>query len=286
MKKNSNTIKNGSSFCTALIYIGIIMLCIVSIYPMYYVAIMSISDPAETAAMSVYFYPKGFNIEAYQIIYVVFTTILMLMTCVMAAYPLTSPHLSGRKWVTTFLVIPMFFGGGLIPTYLLMTKLGLYNNFSALIIPAGFSIWNIILVKTYFQSIPESMREAASIDGANNYQIMLRLYLPLAKPILAVIAIYTVVGVWNSWFNAMVFLPNEKIQPLQLYLRRVLVEQNAGLISTLLSIDEAAAAAQRKLTNNQLKYAMIIFTTLPVIFVYPFFQKHFVKGVMLGSLKG
>jgi len=129
------------------------------------------------------------------------------------------------------------------------------------------------------------MHEAAKIDGANNYQILFKIYMPLSKPILAVIAIYTIVGVWNSWFSAMVYLPNMKLQPLQLYLRRVLVEQSINLATPTTSAD-AEIMFKMRLANIQLQYAMIIFTTLPVIFSYPFFQKYFVKGVMLGSLKG
>ena len=171
-----------------------------------------------------------------------------------------------------------------ISTFLLINKLGLYDNPLSQILPVCFSIWNIILVKAFFSSIPESLREAAKIDGANVYQILLKVYLPLSKPILAVIAVYTIVGVWNSWFNAMVYLPHTKWQPLQLYLRRVLIE-NTKQITEVLSPSAAQELARKQMSNAQLKYAMIIFTTLPVLFTYPFFQKYFVKGVMLGSLK-
>ena len=208
----------------------------------------------------------------------------MLTTCVLVAYPLTYKRLMGRKFVNMFLLIPMYFGGGMIPTFLLINKLGLYDNPLSQILPVCFSIWNIILVKAFFSSIPESLREAAKIDGANVYQILLKVYLPLSKPILAVIAVYTIVGVWNSWFNAMVYLPHTSWQPLQLYLRRVLIE-NTKQITEVLSPSAAQELARKQRSNAQLKYAMIIFTTLPVLFTYPFFQKYFVKGVMLGSLK-
>ena len=200
------------------------------------------------------------------------------------AYPLTYKRLMGRKFVNMFLLIPMYFGGGMIPTFLLINKLGLYDNPLSQILPVCFSIWNIILVKAFFSSIPESLREAAKIDGANVYQILIKVYLPLSKPILAVIAVYTIVGVWNSWFNAMVYLPHPQWQPLQLYLRRVLIE-NTKQITEVLSPSAAQELARKQMSNAQLKYAMIIFTTLPVLFTYPFFQKYFVKGVMLGSLK-
>jgi putative aldouronate transport system permease protein len=281
------------------IYLVMIFICFITLYPMYYVFILSISDPVAAAGMQVYLYPKGLYLRAYSILatdakmwraygytifYVVSCTVLILLTSVTCAYPLTSKKLIGRKYVVAFLLIPMYFGGGLIPSFLLISKLGLYNTVWALIIPASFNIWYIILTRTFFAGIPESLRESACIDGANNFSILARIYIPLSKPILAVVGIYTIVSVWNSWFPSMVYQPNTEIQPLQMYLRRVLIEQTVDL--SKLSMAEAEAMARLKLSNNQLKYSMIIFTTLPVIFTYPFFQKYFVKGTMLGSLKG
>lgn len=296
---HQNRIREGSRLADIIIYAVLVIICVVTLYPMYYVFILSISDPLEAASMKVYLYPKGLYLNSYKmlfqdnslwrsylntIIYVVSDTVLMLITCCLCAYPLTCKKLIGRKFLTVFLLIPMYFSGGLIPTYLVMTKLGLYNNIWAMIVPSAINVWNIILCHTYFRSIPEDMREAAKIDGARHIQILMRIYLPLAKPILAVIAIYTVVGVWNDWFRPMVYLPNEALQPLQLYLRRVLVQQNVDF--SQVSAEAAEAMARQKLSNLQIRYSMIIFTTLPIIFVYPFFQKYFVKGVMLGSLKG
>lgn len=299
MNNNSNTIKHGSNIGDIIIYAIMVIVCFITLYPMYYVFILSISDPIEAATMKVYFYPKGLYLRAYKIliqdtkmwrafgntlVYVLSTTLLVLFTSITCAYPLTSKKLKGRKLITTFLIIPMYFSGGLIPSFLLVSKLGLYNTMWALIIPASFNIWYIILTRTYFAGIPESLRESARIDGANNFTILSRIYVPLSKPILAVVSIYTIVNVWNSWFPSMVYQPDTTIQPLQMYLRRVLVEQTVDLGK--LSMSEAEALARLRLSNNQLKYSMIILTTLPVIFTYPFFQKHFVKGVMLGSLKG
>lgn len=299
MGKNSNTIKHGSNLGDMMIYILMVFAGFITLYPMYYVFILSISDPIEAATMKVYFYPKGLYLRAYNILlhdakmwrafgntvlYVISTTVLVLFTSITCAYPLTSSKLRGRKFIIIFLIIPMYFSGGLIPSFLLVSRLGLYNTIWALIVPASFNIWYIILTRTFFAGIPESLRESARIDGANNFTILSRIYVPLSKPILAVVSIYTIVGVWNSWFSSMVYQPNIAIQPLQMYLRRVLVEQTVDL--TKLSMAEAEALARLRLSNNQLKYSMIILTTLPVIFTYPFFQKHFVKGVMLGSLKG
>lgn len=280
-------------------YILAAVICIITIYPMYYVFIMSISKPQDVMAMNVYLYPTGFELDAYKklvydssmwraygntIFYTAFSTVLMLFTCIIGAYPLSVPELKGRKIVVTYLLIPMYFSGGLIPTYLVMNKLGLYNNVWAIIIPASFSIWYLILTRTYFTGIPKDMRESAFIDGASNLDILFRIYVPLSKPILAVIAIYSIVGMWNSWFSAQVYLPDQSLQPLQLYLKRVLVAQTVDL--TKLNSNDLQHAIQQMISAIQMKYSMIIFTTLPIIFTYPFFQKYFIKGVMLGSLKG
>jgi putative aldouronate transport system permease protein len=265
---------------------------------MYYVLILSLSEPKYALTMQVYTIPRGFNLTAYQmlvvdskiwrafgntVMYAVSTTILMLTTSVLGAFPLTFKSLIGRKYVNTYLLITMFFSGGLIPSFLLIMKLGMYDSPLALIIPGCFSVWNIILTKAYLSTIPETLREAAKIDGANVYQILLRIYLPLSTPILAVVAVYTIVGTWNSWFSALVYLPHLDWQPLQLYLRRMLIiSQNP---QDMMSSEEVKRMLELQLSHAQLKYAMIIFSSLPVLFTYPFFQKYFMKGIMLGSLK-
>ena len=165
-----------------------------------------------------------------------------------------------------------------------MNSLHLYNNIFAIIIPASFSIWYIILTRTYFTGIPKDIRESAFIDGASDAVILFRIYLPLAKPILAVIAIYSIVSMWNNWFSAQVYLPDQALHPLQLYLKRVLVAQTVDL--TKLNSADIGNAMRQMISAIQMQYSMIIFTTLPIIFTYPFFQKYFIKGVMLGSLKG
>jgi putative aldouronate transport system permease protein len=297
--KLNNKISEGSQTVTICMYVLAAIIAIITLYPMYYVLILSVSEPAVAATMKVYFFPKGFDLSSYQIIvkdpdlwrayantilYVVATTILMLITSVMVAYPLTVKSLFGRKYINMFLLITMYFSGGMIPSFLLITKLGLYDSPMSMIIPSCFSVWNIILVKSFLGNIPEALREAAKIDGANTYQTLFRVYLPMSKPILAVIAVYTIVSVWNSWFNALIYLPHEEWQPLQLYLRRILVDQTQNM-TKMMSPDEAKIAAAKQLSNAQLQYAMIIFSSLPVLFTYPFFQRYFVKGITLGSLK-
>ena len=278
--------------------------CFITIYPMWYVIIMSISDPVVAAGSGVTFWPSGFYLGSYQIIlremdfwlsvrnsvlYVIAGLVLMLTTTLLVAYPLTRPNLKGRKACVIFLLIPMYFSGGMIPSFILITKLGLYNTPWATILPGAYGIWNIILCKTYLQSIPHELAEAAYIDGAGNMQALSKIYLPLAKPVLAVISIYTIVGIWNSWFGAKLYQPNPAIQPVQLYLQKVLVEQSVDLSKMMeqnMTQEMMEAMTAKAMSARQLKYSMIVVVTLPIIMVYPMFQKHFVKGVMLGSLKG
>lgn len=297
-KRNPNKIRQGSIMVDIVLYAIALLICLITLYPFYYVIIMSISSPQEVAAMNVFWFPKGFFLDSYELIvrdtkmwwaysntliYVTAGTLLNCLMAVLGAYPLTVKNLKGRKWIVAFLLIPMYFGGGLIPTYLLVNKLGMYNTMFAVIIPGMVSIWNIILVRTFFTTIPEGLKESAFIDGASHWQLLFKVILPISKPIIAVIAIYSIVGIWNSWFEALVYLPNEKLHPLQMYLYRVVVQQSVDLKT--LSLEDTRNAVANMLSSIQLKYAIIVFTTLPVIFTYPFFQKYFIKGALLGSLK-
>ena len=296
-----NRIRDRSPLSRAILYFVAALVAFITIYPMYYVLVLSLSAPREALTMSVYWWPKGFFLDSYTrilsdnqlwtsyrntIIYCSSRAVLTLLTSVMAAYPLTVPHLFGRKFVTMFLLIPMYVTGGIIPEFILMTKLGLYNTPWSLILPGSYSIWYIILVRSYFRTVPEALRESAKIDGANSYQILKDVFLPTSKPILAVVALYTIIGVWNSWYHASVYITDREWQPLQLFLRRVLVEQTEQLSNLAFADAEAVERAQeQQISNNQLKYTIIIISSLPMLIAYPFFQKYFVQGVMLGSLK-
>lgn len=301
MAKNPNRIKEGSVVADVIFYVLAIFFAFICLYPMYYVLILSLSDPNAAASLRVFLWPKGLYLGGYKniitdrnlwlayrntAIYALTCCVLMLFTTSMCAYPLTSRALKGRKFLTFFLLIPMYFNGGIIPTFLLIQKLGFYNTPWAIILPGSVSIWYIILMRSYFRTIGESLREAAMIDGANHYQIFFNLFMPNSKAIIAVIALYTIIAQWNSWFQALIYIPNTYWQPLQLYLRRLLILQNASLESVMnLSAEALEQMAKEQLSNNQLKYTVIFISTLPMLIAYPFFQKYFVKGVMLGSLK-
>lgn len=295
---NKNKIREGSYVASVIMYVLAALVVFITLYPFYYVIIISLSEPRHALAMDVFFVPKGFSTAAYRtlirdskmwrallnsIFYAISVTGLMLFTSILGAFPLTYKGLPGRKYQTFYFLLTMFFSGGLIPTFLLILRIGLYNTPWAIILPSCFSVWYIILVKSYFSTIPETLREASKIDGASVYQILLKIYLPLSTPIVAVISVYTIVNTWNAWFYAMVYLPNVDWQPLQLFLRRILILSQVP--STALSGEAAKEMARLQLAYSQMKYAFIIFTSLPVIFTYPFFQKYFMKGIMLGSLK-
>lgn len=280
-----------------------LIVCFICFYPMWYVVCLSISDPVMAASGRVSFWPMGFTTTSYTMIasnlnfwvafrnsigYVIVNCILMLLTTICVAYPLTRPDLKFRKLVTYYLLVPMYFGGGMIPSFLVVTKMGLYNHPLSLILPSCYGIWNIILCRTYMASIPHDLSEAAMIDGANVFKVLTKIIVPLSKPVLAVIMIYTVVGVWNSWFSASIYITHREYQPVQLYLRN-LINSAATIAKDLeenMSAEMWELYQQQLMSARQLQYSMIVIVTLPILMVYPIFQKHFTKGIMLGSLKG
>ena len=299
-RKTRGGLNPWTSFDTVVTVIAVLT-CFITIYPMWYVIVMSVSDPMAAAAGKVTFWPVGFTLESYRIVignprfwisirnsvgYVIIGCVLMLWTTMSVSYPLTRPNLKGRKILTIYLVIPMYFGGGMIPSFILITKLGLYNSPLALILPASYSIWNIILCRTYLASIPHDLSEAAFIDGATNMQCLMKIYLPLAKPVLAVILIYTIVGIWNTWFSAILYTTRTEIQPVQVYLQTVLNASAPKDLGVNYSPEALEMFMKRAMSARQIKYAVIVVVTLPILMVYPMFQKHFTKGIMLGSLKG
>ncbi|WP_300788638.1 carbohydrate ABC transporter permease [uncultured Acetatifactor sp.] len=304
MKKVSGKRRKRLDGVQAISLLICIFAVIISLYPIYYVFIMSISNPIE-AAKGVYFLPKKIFLGGYKmilgdselwrglrntLIYVVTITIGMLVVCFMMSYSLSRTNMKGRKLVVIYLLIPMYFGGGLIPGYLNMVQLGLNNTMFAIILPSLCSISHIILITTYLRSLPKELEEAAFVDGASHWSVMRKVCLPLAKPVLAVVSIYQIVGEWNSWFPAMVYLSNFKLHPIQIYLRRILVEQTNYIANLLERSDFTAEDMERAvmatMSSRQLRYAVIMVVTIPIVCVYPIFQRYFVKGVMMGSLKG
>ena len=297
-KKPGIAIKDtmGDKVFHTITYIILGLLALIILYPVYFIVIASISDPDAVLAGKVVFYPVGINFDGYEkilertdvwqgyfntIVYTVVTVVLSLLVTIPAGWALSRNNLPGKKFWMIYFIIPMFFGGGLIPFYNVMSKLGLINSPWAVILPAILSVWNLFMTKTFFaSSIPGGLIEAATIDGAGHFQTFGMIVLPLAKAIMAVMALYYAVGQWNSYFNAMIFLQDETMYPLQLVLKEILIASE----STVGGSGETILEQYR--TATQLKYVSVIVSSLPVLMLYPFVQKYFAQGVMIGSLKG
>ena len=296
-KKPALAIKDttGDKVFHTITYILLGLLALIILYPVYFIVIASISDPDAVLAGKVVLLPVDINFDGYMkilertdvwqgyyntIIYTVVTVVLSLLVTIPAGWALSRETLPGKKFWMVYFIIPMFFGGGLIPFYNVMSKLGLINSPWAVILPAILSVWNLFMTKTFFSSsIPNGLIEAATIDGASHFQSFVMIVLPLAKAVMAVMALYYAVGQWNSYFNAMIFLQDETMYPLQLVLKEILIATE----STVGGSGETILEQYRMAT--QLKYVSVIVSSLPVLMLYPFVQKYFAQGVMIGSLK-
>lgn len=273
-----------------------IMMMILIIYPLWFIVIASFSNPSDVANGNVWLWPKEWKLDGYielmkqemiwrgylnTIFYTLIGTFIALFVNIPAGYALSRQDLFGKKIISTFFIIPMFFGGGLIPTYLVVKNFGLIDTFWVLVLPFSVSVFNIIIARTFFRnSLPESLWEAAQIDGCGTIRYFITMVLPLSKAILAVIGLWTAVGIWNSWFDAMIYISNENLQPLQLVLRRILIA-NESLLGTA----SGELASELRRLSEMMKYAAIVVSTLPIMCLYPFLQKYFNQGVMIGSIK-
>jgi putative aldouronate transport system permease protein len=286
------------------VFLGALALLI--FYPFYYMLIYSL-NVGESSKAGLYLWPTDFTWDNYRTLFkteyfVNAYAITVLRTVVgtvahvaftgLVAYGLADGRLLFRRAYTVIFIIPMFFSGGLIPFYLLIVQLGLIDSFWVYIIPAVFSVWNMILMRTYFQSLPTSLEESARLDGASDLRIFFRIIVPISAPVLAAITLFAAVGQWNSWFDAFLYVNNPRLHPIQLFLKSV-IQQTVGvknLLNALASSGLDAKALEQleriKMTTESLKAAATVVTIGPIIAIYPSLQKYFVKGVMLGSLKG
>ncbi|MEY8462576.1 carbohydrate ABC transporter permease [Streptococcus merionis] len=277
------------------ILLGLVVL--ITFVPLVYILLASFIEPSALLAKGISLDPNDWTMEGYKRVFsdssilrgflnsFLYSTVYALITVALSmltAYPLSKKDLPGRRLINAFLVFTMFFGGGLVPTYLLVKNLGMLNSIWAIVLPGAINVWNIILARTYFQGLPEELVESAKLDGANDFQIFIKIMLPLAKPIMFVLFLYAFVGQWNSYFDAMIYLKDPNLEPLQLVLRKILIqntpEQNM--------VGGQAAMAEMKRIAEMIKYATIVISSAPLLIMYPFFQKYFDKGVMVGSLKG
>lgn len=282
-----------------------LLLLFITIYPLYFTVIASVSAPHAVAAGEVIWKPVNFTLEAYKhvftykpiwngyantIMYTVLGTAFNLMLTIPAAYALSKKMLPYRNMIMTLFLITMYFGGGMVPVYLQMKQMGLINTRIILIISGGISVYNLIVTRTYFStSISESLYEAADIDGAGEFKKFFQIAIPLAKPIVAVMLLYYAVSHWNSYFNALLYVSNRDYEPLQLVLRRVLILNESAVDTAMAAANVSDAelidAVKRSELAYIVKYAVVFVASAPLLAVYPFVQKYFVKGVMIGAVK-
>ena len=281
-----------------------ILLCVIvfiMIFPYLNVLAYAFNDSVDSQLGGITLFPRKFTLDNFRILFknpdlpnaiivsilrVSIGTIFALIVQYSCAYAFTLKDLKGKKYFLIFLMIPMYFGGGLIPVYLLYSKMGLINNFLVYVLPVSFSLYNMVIIRTYLYTIPDSLRESAMLDGANEIVILAKIYVPMSLPIIAVMALWTAVGYWNDWTTTLYFVTNHKLYTLQYILMRILKEgeEIARMVQESL-MQGRGAVVRARVTPQAIRNAEIIFTTLPIVILYPFLQKYFVKGVTLGAVK-
>lgn len=288
----------GDKWFEAVIYALLAVVAVLVLYPLVFVLSASISNPAAVLNGEMWLWPKEPSFVGYKkvlengdllnsylntIIYTVVGTAINLVMTVLAAYPLSQKSFYGRNVITAIMVFTMFFSGGLVPAYMLVKQLGMLNSMWALIIPGAVSVWNIVIMRTFFQtSIPGEIQEAAAIDGCSDWKTLWRIVLPLSMPILAVMVLFYAVGHWNAYFNALIYLTDREHYPLQLILREILIkDEMEGMVNV-----GDGSHAKTIMDQEAVKYAVVVIANLPILLLYPFLQKYFVKGIMIGALKG
>lgn len=278
----------------------LILLSVVFLYPLFWLVMASISSPEAVWNGKVWLFPVDISFDGYlyvlnnqdiwrstmnTVIYTVAGTSINLFLTVTAAYPLSRKEFMGSGFITLVYAVTLFFGGGMIPTYLLIKNLNMLNSIWALILPGAVSVWFIIVTRTFFQiNIPDEMLDSAKIDGCSNVKCLIRIVLPLSIPILAVLSLFFSVGHWNSYFGAFLYMSDREQYPLQLILREIIVQSQVSFDS--ISLFDAKTAHDRIVLSEKIKYSIIVFSSLPLLVAYPFVQKHFKKGVLIGSIKG
>lgn len=274
----------------------LIVLALSCLYPFLNMFAISLSTNEAVMTGNVSIWPQGFNIEAYSrilkeaqfwtgykntLIYTVVGTLVSLGMTIICAYPLSRKNLVGRKYILLFMIFTMYFGGGLIPSYLLIKNLGMMNTLAAIVLPGAISVYNMLIMKTFFQGIPESLIEAAQIDGMGHWGILCKIVLPLSKPILATMTLFYAVGYWNDWFTPLIYMNSNSKYPVTLFLRDIVM----GVTLQAQSGQAIDATSATNVMAQTMQSATVMLVTIPILCIYPFVQKHFVKGVMLGSVK-
>ena len=300
MKKKKSAFAKYSRQDKVLLTIGYVLLglfVIAIIVPMIYIVVASFMDPITLQNKGITFDFSKWTTTAYErvmtnsqiwigfknaVLYSVLFTVVSVTVTLLAAYPLSRADFRGKGFFNVIFMITMFFGGGLIPTYLIVSNLGLVDSIWAVILPGAFSVWNMTIARTYYRGIPQELREAADVDGASELTFFFKILLPVCTPVIAVLTLWQFVAMWNSYFDAMIYLNDSAKQPLQMVLRSILIQNQpeSGMIA-----DMQSTAARAQLAEL-LKYATIIISSLPLLIMYPFFQKYFDSGIMAGAVKG
>lgn len=287
--------KYSDKIADVFLVIFMLLMCATTIYPFLYALAYSLSDSTAAMATTVTIFPVQFSLDNYKVVFrsntilnsffitvarTVIGVIYAILVTGLASYAISKRDIPGNRLISIFLIIPMYVSGGLLPYYVLIHDLHLFNNFLVFIIPAGFSAYNMLVMRTYFESIPASLEESAKLDGAGELTVLFKIIFPLSKPILATIAIFVGVRQWNQWFDAMLFITKPNLLPMQAILQKMLKEADLADLGV-----KAMVARQRDTSAESLRMATLMVTTIPIVLIYPFLQKHFIKGVMIGAVK-
>ncbi len=300
MAGNRTQIKTGLGDRTfdTIVFVLMFVVLLICLYPLYFIIIASISDPNLVSTGKVLFYPRGVTFDGYNrifhykmiwsgyrntILYTTLGTSINVIITVSAGFALSRKTLVGRKAFLLLFVFTMFFNGGMIPTYMVVDSLGLINSIWAMVLPNALQVWNLMIARSFFEStIPEDLRSAAFIDGAGNLRFFFQIVMPLSKAIVSVMVLFYAISHWNAFFNAFIYLESSKLYPLQVVLRDILVSNQPDPAM----IDDLATLIEKQKVAEMLKYGLIVVASLPVLILYPFVQRYFVTGVMVGSIKG
>jgi len=293
----TNAKLNGATIGDKVIVLFMLILCFVTLYPVWYTIVISFNDSADALRGGIYWFPRKFSLESYRTVFMdksiirafgvtvartVIGTVTSVLFTAMVGYAFSKKHIMGNKIYMLLGTVTMFFGGGLIPYFILLKNIGLYDNFWVYIIPSLFNFYNMIIFMSFFRELPAGLEESAKLDGANDLVVFIRIIVPLSMPVIATIALFNGVWHWNDYFSGVMYTNNADLQPIQTFLYRIVASASAS--KAVVSLPAGVSAQQ--VSSQSVRLATMVVTTAPIICVYPFMQKYFVKGMMIGSIKG
>ncbi len=297
MMEKTNVKLNGATIGDNVIVLFMLILCFVTLYPVWYTIVISFNDSSDALRGGIYWFPRKFSLESYRTVFMdksiirafgvtvartVIGTVTSVLFTAMVGYAFSKKHIMGNKIYMLLGTVTMFFGGGLIPYFILLKNIGLYDNFWVYIIPSLFNFYNMIIFMSFFRELPAGLEESAKLDGANDLVVFIRIIVPLSMPVIATIALFNGVWHWNDYFSGVMYTNNADLQPIQTFLYRIVASASAS--KAVVSLPAGVSAQQ--VSSQSVRLATMVVTTAPIICVYPFMQKYFVKGMMIGSIKG